>query len=209
MNEHSATYSAEITPAQGVCGLSRRACKGFTLVEVVLAVGVLSLAIVALLGLFGPTMGAVKNVVDRSGATMVADQLNAALLSNQIYSIDSDINTFDKLAGQVGGGNLWLYAWRQRGATSSLSQLEVQFSETKPADSVVPNIEGALFYISLKPATGLTGWSASSYSNVGDSAYFPILVSIYEVPLMGTGVVNEDGKPTSKPLFQYTTAKLR
>jgi len=50
--------------------------KGFSLVEVVLAIGVLSLAIVSLLGLFGPIMSSVKNVVDHNLAATTVSKIN-------------------------------------------------------------------------------------------------------------------------------------
>lgn len=242
MKEAYATRSCFSAPAKGtppVAGhLLRRI--GFTLTEVILAVGVLSLAIVALIGLFGPTMGAVKGVIDRSGALAIADQLNAQLTSGEIfdsYSISGDESgdAFYKLSEKLlttSDGKTWtgsagvLYAWKQyKTADNSrnLEDIEVRFSADMPNKTTgfaLERVEGSIYMIFL--GQGLQGGDDAykfDKTNVDKSAYFPIYVSIFELPM--NWVVNNENGPTSavikdymegkngKPLFQYTTAKLR
>lgn len=200
--------------------------RGFTLVEVVLAVGVLSLSVVALLGLFGPTMGSVKNVVDRSGALAVADQLNAELMSNQIYrSIGTAENpeTFtdfaDKLKAAGAADTLFLYAWREYASAPSdtapqnLNELKVKISSVKPTAADLPRIDGTVYLLMLN--RGLSG--EYNFNDVATSAYFPIAVSIFELSgdkltsdtLSGTVLTAYATGDNGKPIFQYTTAKLR
>lgn len=191
--------------------------RGFTLTEVVLAVGVLSLAIVALLGLFGPTMSSVKNVVDRGGAIAVADQLNSMLLSNQIYGelgmpVDEsglEVSNFETLGGEFYTGTgeikpngLVVYAWRERDSSEALAldKQGMKFSKTLPANAI-DNLEGSVFVLKMK------GSEVGDYDGkVKDHAYFPIIVSIYEMPAVGGNVTNVQKESA---LFEFTTAKLR
>jgi len=56
---------------------SRRA--GFTLTEVLLAIGVLTIAVLALIGLLGPTIGQVSDVVANTEAMSTVSKVNATL----------------------------------------------------------------------------------------------------------------------------------
>lgn len=241
MKEHYAPrFYGAVSPQtrEGFIGRLRRRV-GFTLTEVVLAVGVLSLAIVALVGLFGPTMGAVKEVVDRTGALAVADQLNAQLLSDEIYvplEINTQGNRFDTFAAQlitrppngtvaafpsaVAGTGGVLYAWKQfRPDRDLVGNVELKLSPTPPVSADLAYLDGSVYLVFLE--RGLQQ-GANTYqfttANVAASAYFPILVSIYEAPmnLISGGsalapavLLNYINNERGKPLFQYTTAKLR
>jgi type II secretory pathway pseudopilin PulG len=61
---------------------SRRA---FTLVEVVLALGILAVAIVAMLGLIGPTLGAVRDAQQINAGTSAMAKMNAILDNAPFY----------------------------------------------------------------------------------------------------------------------------
>lgn len=201
---------------------------GFTLTEVVLAVGVLSLSIVALVGLFGPTMGAVKNVVDRSGALAVADHLNSQLLSGEIYQVfgvENAADPFLQLSGKLLDAGATevpdeegvVYAWREyanAGNRGQADDVSLQLSITRPASGVLPRIEGAVYFAVLEEGLQQSS-NKYDFGQVANSAYFPIQVSIYEAP-MSDLVNNSDPDfeeflkgERGKPLFQYTTAKLR
>lgn len=58
--------------------------KGFTLVEVILAVGVVAMAILALVGLLGTTFQQVQDVVQTNQAIGVVTKVNAALDNPQV-----------------------------------------------------------------------------------------------------------------------------
>lgn len=51
----------------------RHVARGFSLVEVVLAIGIFAFVVVAVMGLFGSALGGVRDVVDRDGMVAVAD----------------------------------------------------------------------------------------------------------------------------------------
>lgn len=222
MKEAYPSCSSFNVPAKGTVPVAARSFRriGFTLTEVILAVGVLSLAIVALIGLFGPTMGAVKGVIDRSGALAIADQFNAQLMSGEIYDSyaiagDEDGDAFYKLSSKLlttSDGKTWpgtpttgvLYAWKEydtNGSTRDLADLKIKFSPDLPKDGTngfsLDKIEGSVYMIFL--GQGLQG-GTDNYSftktDVDKSAYFPIYVSIYETPM--PWVIN--GRPASPTL---------
>jgi len=59
--------------------LSKRRSKGFSLVEVVVAVGIFAISIVAVIGLLGPTNKSVADVRDTDDATRVVNAIQAQL----------------------------------------------------------------------------------------------------------------------------------
>lgn len=58
---------------------TQRKAKGFSLVEVVLAIGIFALAVVALLGLLGPTLESVRAVREQNKATAIISKVNTFL----------------------------------------------------------------------------------------------------------------------------------
>lgn len=74
----------------------RRHRGAFTLVEVMLAVGVLSLAILALVGLIGATFQQVEEIVETNRALAVAGTVNAALDRPELIGGDRIPNATDK-----------------------------------------------------------------------------------------------------------------
>jgi hypothetical protein len=59
---------------------------GFSLIEVILSVGILAIAIVSLLGLIGPTLGAVKTVIDTDAGVSAIGKMNAILDTTPFYN---------------------------------------------------------------------------------------------------------------------------
>lgn len=56
--------------------------KGFTLIEVVLAIGIFLLSILALVGLLGPTLSSVEDVTQADEVTSVVNTVNAFLMNS-------------------------------------------------------------------------------------------------------------------------------
>lgn len=83
---------------------TRTSRRGFNLVEVTLALGVFSLAIVAIIGLLTPTQRQVANVADRQTAARLAD-----LVQSELTRV-----SFDDVATAVTSGSerIWLVATR-------------------------------------------------------------------------------------------------
>lgn len=195
---------------------------GFSLFEVVLAVGVLSISILALLGLFGPTMSSVRDVVDSNEANSVRTRLNSSLMSDQIYEafgIGDNVTTrFNTLAGMLSDPTaqsrspVFLYFWNERDGSDD--PLILKYSRDPASDMTMENVEGTAFVVALEQ--GMQGGSQPydfDPDEVREQGHFPILVSIYSVaptdlmnktPAQFTTMVE-----TVDPVFTYTTAKLR
>jgi len=203
--------------------VSRRSpVSGFSLFEVVLAVGVLSISILALLGLFGPTMSSVRDVVDSNEANGVRTRLNAALMSDEIYTkLGMDQATrFEDFAGLLqdptGGSRSprLLYFWNERVETQDPITLEYAANTGAFDDQWLNKVEGSAFVVALE--RGLQGEDDTrnyDFGTVQSQGHFPILVSIY--PVSPSDFINKDEGDfvtmveTVEPVFTYTTAKLR
>lgn len=186
--------------------------KAFSLVEVVLAIGVLSLAVVALLGLFGPTMSSVKQVIDTNEATAVVSRVNAEIQRTL---------TFDEVFGAANLGGLY-YVWKE------------QTAPDQPVDFMMgPNIApitaarnaghlvGSPFVVTFsKGLTNSNYWEGEDPQ--GTEGYVPVLINIYAVDIdrLGNfsgdpvsvgadGVTYGDNLQESDLIFSYTTAKTR
>jgi len=59
---------------------------GFSLIEVILSIGILAIAVVALLGLIGPTLGSVKTVLDTNAGVSAINKMNAILDTTPFYN---------------------------------------------------------------------------------------------------------------------------
>jgi len=183
----------------------RKSNAGFSLFEVVLAVGVLAVSILALLGLFGPTMSSVRDVVDASEASSVLTRLNAALMSDEIYQkIPS--NTFENFAAAL---PVQLFFWQERAQLDG--PLELKYSADRsdiPSDFSV--IAGQAFIVTMERGVQTGGVDEYDFGTVADQGYFPILVSIYAVPVGELVALSvNDFVAESEPILSYTTAKLR
>lgn len=210
---------------------SQKYSNGFSLTEVILAVGVIAVSILALLGLFGPTMTSVRDVVDSNEANGVRTRLNAALMSDEIYNnlsgVDPDdtdkFGTFamNELGSGAGTNNRapkMLYFWNTRSDYENRSPAVLTYSDDISdfqTDFTSGNIEGGAVYV-VALEQGMQG-GTNSYEFTTDfidsQGYFPILVSIYSVEPAQATTANEANLRnlvnTTKPLFSYTTAKLR
>lgn len=191
---------------------------GFSLVEVVLAIGVLSLAIVALLGLFGPTMGSVKQVVDTNTATAVVSRINTHIHQEMSWG---------DVASAVPAGGTIRYVWRRQHTLDSPVEFVVSGGNSSGTDLTAPVNVGTSDTATLTAdlANGrLVGTPMAvtferstvndyDYGDVANQGYIPILVSIYPIEpnLAGTTDFNSVTKIKQRidPIFTYTAAKTR
>ncbi|WP_309397948.1 type IV pilus modification PilV family protein [Cerasicoccus maritimus] len=200
-----------------------RAQAGFSLTEVILAVGVIAVSILALLGLFGPTMSSVRDVVDSNEANGVRTRLNAALMSDEIYEKtvnETSTSKFEDL-GMMMENVVVLYFWTERTGFGQDSPVVLKYSsdftdfqEAFDGTSGAELDGGSVFVVFLEE--GMQD-GANTYDfepdNLAVQGYFPILVSIYAIDVgqaiaRGSGGL-DDLNTTIDPLFSYTTAKLR
>lgn len=77
---------------------------GFSLVEVVVAVGIFALAIVGVIGLLGPTARSVSDVSDSDAATRVVSTIQAAL-QQRVASSSTGFTSLGSVLQVPSGGN--------------------------------------------------------------------------------------------------------
>ncbi|MBC2594315.1 prepilin-type N-terminal cleavage/methylation domain-containing protein [Ruficoccus amylovorans] len=163
--------------------------RGFSLIEVVLAIGVLSLAVVAMLGLFAPTMGSVKQVVDGNKATALVGLINSYV---------NDQMTYDDVAG-TRTSDIYRYAWEQEDTASGTVDLVMSATEPTPAQRA--DMLGSAFVVKLSKL------DLDGYDDPDDEAYVPFLVTIYQLDLDGGFNVANLGE--ANRVLSYPSAKLR
>jgi len=77
-------------PARPVAFYARRS--GFSLIEVILSIGILAIAIVALLGLIGPTLGSVGTVLNTNAGVSAIAKMNEILDTTPFYNGTSGVS---------------------------------------------------------------------------------------------------------------------
>lgn len=189
---------------------------GFTLVEVVLAIAVMSLAVVALLGLLVPTLSSVRNVIDTSQATAAMSKFNAHIdnevdfdtlllaVNNDpanrqsyfVYEILRDINTGTTEIKVVPTTEIKVVPG------TSVSQVNSDYSDQQ--------IVGPIFRFVLNRSSI---WNSADYNspNIDEQAYFPIFIQVLLAEHDGTGFSTsvEESAIERFKILSYTTAKLR
>lgn len=178
----------------------------FTLVEVVLAVGILGLAVVALLGMFGPTANNIRQVILTNEAINVTPRIYDFIEQSEEMGIDFDgdtlTNNFETMHDwvDVGAGN-------NRGALLAFTTLLAENSNTKVthigvadqdlADAIVASIQG-------------TNYGTMTGSNLDDYVGYvpqgrvegPVFRIEFE-PTLAVGDVNGSGSITSADYDDY------
>jgi len=79
---------------------------GFTLLEVIIAVGIFAGAIVIILALFGPLNRSIGEVADNSRAARLAEAINAELLRIRDVQAPASGTKLDAIAALVNGGTI-------------------------------------------------------------------------------------------------------
>lgn len=124
---------------------------GFTLVEVILAVGVLSLAILSLVGLFTPILGTVRAVSDNDESAGIVSFLDVAFQSKAVM-LEQAGNKFDFdaiSAAAVSEANQ--YVWVERPLVGEgFGAPRMVLSDSKPDETALENLEGAVFVFTLR-----------------------------------------------------------
>jgi type II secretory pathway pseudopilin PulG len=131
---------------------------GFSLIEVILSIGILAIAIVSLLGLIGPTLGAVRNVLDQNAGVTAVSQMNTIL----------DTTPFFNGTGISNGGS---------SATSSYSNATV-YSWVKNSTNTSPVF--FFFFDELDTSTGIVSPQVAASDGVsipGNSTSAPFVLT--------------------------------
>ncbi|MEM9227116.1 MAG: prepilin-type N-terminal cleavage/methylation domain-containing protein [Verrucomicrobiota bacterium] len=198
--------------------------EGFSLVEVVLAIGIIAIAVVALLGLFGPTVGGVKQIVDSNRALSVADAVR--------QYINQDLDFSDITTPLGSDGEYLLYVWSEQedsgftAANQDDTLIEVFVSnDINTADpdlgSYIPDttrMQGPTYIAVLRQLQVAQDSAGSAqpfpYNSAAAQAYIPFLVSIYQVdrnqffsitPTGGNDSFLHDGNR----ITEYSMSRLR
>ncbi len=101
--------------------------KGFTLIEVVLAIGIFLLSILALVGLLGPTLSSVEDVTQADEVTSVVNTVNAFLMNSpDIAPNGSRFNAVYDALENV--DVLTIFVFRRFVGTGDQEELDVGFS---------------------------------------------------------------------------------
>jgi prepilin-type N-terminal cleavage/methylation domain-containing protein len=80
--------------------------RGFSLIEVVIAVGIFAGAVVVILALFGPLNRSIGEVADTSRAARLAEAINAELLRIRDVQAPTSGTKLDAVAALVNGGTI-------------------------------------------------------------------------------------------------------
>ena len=145
---------------------------GFTLVEVVLAIGVLSVAVLALLGMFTPTMNNVQNVINSDFAVSSTGSISAYFQRTALNNFD-DVKDLVTSASETTPGDTFLYIYVRKD-----NQMEDIFITTSKeelrSDLVKGNMSGGLLRVEIYKMV-----SDYDYGNIDKEAYIPMMLKIY------------------------------
>ena len=123
--------------------LLRTRCSGFSLIEVVIAIGIVSFSILAVVGLLPTGLKTVKNANEQAGA---ANVLNAIAESLRQASSADGFTFSNAFAGQsiqysIGASptnTTWTNLTLEGVTNAQFSRIEAQLSITPPSNSVSP-----------------------------------------------------------------------
>ncbi len=206
--------------------------RGFSLIEVVLAIGIFLVTVLALVGLLGPTLQSVDEVEKTDEVSSVVNTINAFLQNSPLIAAGTS-SKFATIYGAVGTNNYaTLFVFRSyRDSTSDEIVLKVGFDSTETvgtnakltaADFV--NAAGPIYRVVLSASSVLPEASRSAVRN-GNQVYTladPDVATYLEGSFaMEVRIYAEDPGPTftySKsltelkdevPVFTYNTAIVR
>lgn len=212
---------------------------GFSLVEVVLAIGIFLVTVLALVGLLGPTLQSVDEVEKTDEIASVVNTVNAFLQSSPKIAVAAG-SKFDAIFNAVADGDsATLFVFRRYlDSTSTDIRLAVGFDPQKnqvnteahitPQDFA--NAAGPVYRVVLTPSSVLPilpvatrssdrNPSTGTYTLATDLAgykegYFAMEVRIYDEAPPGPNATFDVGRDLTElvniePLFIYNTAIVR
>ncbi|MDG2345214.1 MAG: hypothetical protein P8M62_04055 [Opitutae bacterium] len=206
--------------------------KGFSLIEVVLAIGIFLVTVLALVGLLGPTLQSIDEVEKTDEVASIVNTINAFLQNS--YDIAPGASKFDAIYNAVSQDHATLLVFRAYGANDLIS-LKIGFvAETSAAAQVsVADIysgsnmlaAGTIYRAVLTPSSvnptaemtdaGVGNFPRYKMKASTPAAYpegsFAMEVRIFaEDPSLNFNVVsNLNTLSTEEPIFTYNTAIVR
>ncbi len=189
--------------------------RAFSLMEVVLAVGVISIAVVALLGLLAPTVSSVRHIVDKDSAIRIDGIVRSYIEDELLYSGDGSVS--QALAGgdpDSFDDSMVLYIWEEQAnaldgdAITTIIQDDLGGYNATGGDTI-----GVPYVVVLSPLIIGTGANGDyDYTNADNEGYIPFRVRMYQLDRSNVAAVagSEDTYLTdSRLIFDYPSAKLQ
>ncbi len=156
--------------------------RGFSLIEVVLAIGIFMVTILALVGLLGPTLKSVDEVEQTDAITSVVNSLNAFL--QQSPEIATNASKFDAIFNAVannGYATIFVFqAYLNNDSTDTELKIgffnetvgdEAKINNTDFVESGTPKVAGPIYRVVLTPSSVLPEAYRSSKRNPDTKVY--------------------------------------
>jgi len=159
---------------------------GFSLIEVVLAIGIFLVTVLALVGLLGPTLQSVDEVEKTDEVSSIVNTLNAFLQNSpEIAPGASKFNAIYNAVADGGEATVYIYQWYEDAndaQDSPVIRLEVGFDSNESgsvgANSIVnvnqadfSKAAGTIYRAVLTPSSVLTSGTYRSASRNGNEVY--------------------------------------
>jgi type II secretory pathway pseudopilin PulG len=161
---------------------------GFSLIEVVLAIGIFLVTVLALVGLLGPTLQSVDEVEKTDEVSSIVNTLNAFVQNSPDIALVAGGSKFDAIYNAVADGGeatVYIYRWYEDAndaQDSPVIRLEVGFDSDESgsvgANSIVnvnqadfSKAAGAIYRAVLTPSSVLTSGTYRSASRNGNEVY--------------------------------------
>jgi len=202
----------------------------FTLIEVVLALGIFLVTVLALVGLLGPTLKSVSNVEDSDEVISVVNTLNA-FLQNSTEIANANQSKFETIYNAIetsADGYATVFVFKEYQGSTEIVGVQVGFETPVTGATVTDfsNAAGQIYRVvlsasSVTPAALRSAERAngvftltSSYANYPEG-YFAMEARIFAreqdmqavngvMPAVTLGALNDE-----EPLFTYNTAIVR
>lgn len=205
----------------------------FTLVEVVLALGIFLVTVLALVGLLGPTLKSVSDVESADEVISVVNSLNAFLQNSQEIAGTSGNSKFREIYDAVNSGNhATVFVFKSyQNSSSDVIGLTIGFDgETQARVNAADfrQAAGQIFRVVLSASSVLPNTARSASRNGDgvytlsqsfdsyDEGYFAMEVRIYgreeDMVAVGSGSIPNPSLNTlnlEEPIFTYNTAIVR
>lgn len=169
----------------------------FTLVEVVISLGIVSFALLAIFALFGTSLRSASETVSQQEILGITRSLADVLRSGTSTTSGSNAGLGYKVVSE----------WVENGsypvllAFSGTDGIVKTGTNITAADTALSQRSGRLYR--LVPSLSRNVPGISSFNDLANQAFIPLQIKIYEVPTLETGTNNR------QPVFTYETSVFR
>ena len=180
--------------------------RGFSLIEVVLAIGVLALAVIVLIGIFTPTVHSIDGVLEQRDIDTVVGIVNNRIQNEM---------TWDEFTAAVGPESSLAYLWKripkEQDSVQSYAKPELVQTGFLGLENLAQleqdSAHGQVLGMPILVVLERTELNDYDYQLTAKKGYIPARVNLYALNMALES-------PTASaqermPLFSYTTAKTR